>query len=161
MCNCQCNSVVEVAFYSDLGEDGKPIQDMAFANPGDACVDIRCKEDVTVPPESCKVIGTGLYVAIPDGYCMDVLPRSGISAKTDLIFKNTVGVIDQGFVAREICVMWYNLGLKPVKFLKGDRIAQARIEKVLPVKYTLVDSIETLKGMGNDRGGGLGSSGLK
>jgi dUTP pyrophosphatase len=90
---------------------------------------------------------------------MKVYPRSGMSAKTSLIFKNTVGLIDSDYRGHEIKVMWYNLGNESIEIKVGDRIAQAFIEKVLPVEYIEVSSIQKLKDMGHDRGGGLGSTG--
>ena len=92
---------------------------------------------------------------------MQIRPRSGISAKTSLIFKNTIGTIDADYRGREIFVVWYNLGTEPVSFKAFDRIAQAKIERVIPVEYYQVSTIEELKEMGYDRGGGCGSTGLK
>jgi dUTP pyrophosphatase len=160
-CNCECNNKVVVSFYSEKDEDDVSIQDMKFATANAACVDIRCKEDVTIYPGEYAVIGTGLYVSIPDGYELQIRPRSGISAKTHLIFKNTIGTIDSDYRGREIFVVWHNLGEERAFFKKKDRIAQAKIEKVTPIFYNEVDSIEELKEMGDDRGGGLGSTGLE
>ncbi len=159
-CKCENPLPVRVKFFSELNESGTPIQDLAFATKGSACVDIRCKSDITIAPNTSEMIATGLYVAIPEGYEMQIRPRSGISAKTSLIFKNTIGTIDSDY-RNEIFVLWYNLGTDDVTFKQQDRIAQAKIEKVLPVIYEEVESIDILKGMGNDRGGGLGSTGLK
>lgn len=163
MCNgnCDCKEPVNVLFYSEKDENGNSIQDLKFASKYAACVDIRCKESVTINPKETKLIPTGLYVSIPDGYEMQIRPRSGISAKTELIFKNTIGTIDSDYRGREIFVVWYNLGNSDEKFEKGDRIAQAKIEKVLPVMYKEVTSIDELKNDGFDRGGGCGSTGLK
>lgn len=158
-CECSCKDKLVVSFYSEKDEKGVNIQDMAYASAGAACVDIRCKEDVTIYPGEHALIGTGLYVSIPTGYEMQIRPRSGISAKTDLIFKNTIGTIDSDYRGREIFVLWYNLGEERAFFKKGERIAQAKIEQVIPVYYNLVDSIEELKEMGDDRGGGFGSTG--
>lgn len=155
------NDLVRVAFYSDKFENGTtPIQDMKKATPNSACVDIRCKHDVVVKPDQSEMVATGLYVSIPDGYEMQIRPRSGISAKTSLIFKNTIGTIDSDYRGREIFVVFYNLGQRAVEFKAGDRIAQAKIERVIPFEYVEVMSIEELKLMGDDRGGGFGSSGI-
>ena len=135
------------------------LQDMMFATRQSAAVDIRSSKDVIIKSHSHEVISTGLYVSIPEGYCMKVYPRSGMSAKTSLIFKNTVGLIDSDYRGHEIKVMWYNLGNESIEIKVGDRIAQAFIEKVLPVEYIEVSSIQKLKDMGHDRGGGLGSTG--
>ena len=152
---------VKVAFYSELNEDETPLQDMLFASKNSAGVDIRCNGEYEIYPESSELISTGLYVSIPDGYEMQIRPRSGISAKTSLIFKNTIGTIDSDYRGREIFVMWYNLGIDLFKFKHGDRVAQAIIKEILPVKYYMVDNIDILKTMGHDRGGGIGHTGLK
>lgn len=151
---------VKVYFYSK--KDGNvSIQDMKYATPGSAAVDIRCADDVSIKPYENKKISTGLYLSISEGYCMKVYPRSGLSAKTDLIFKNTTGIIDSDYRGREIFVMWYNLGNDKVEFKKGDRIAQCIVDRVIPIQYIEVESIEALKKLGDDRGGGFGSTGLK
>lgn len=152
---------VEIFYWSEKDYQGDDVQDMKFASENAAAIDLRCANDFDIKKGEYSVIGTGLYVSIPDGYCMKVFPRSGISAKTDLIFKNTVGIIDSDYRGREIFVMYYNLGNETVSFKRGDRVAQATIEKVLPIKYTAVADVNTLKEFGNDRGGGLGSTGLK
>lgn len=151
---------VKVFFYSEK-KDGKPLQDLQYATSGSAAVDIRCAEDYEIKPYVNKKIRTGLYISLPDNYCMKVFPRSGISAKTNLIFKNTVGIIDSDYRGREIFVMWYNLGDETVSFKNGDRIAQAIVEKIEPIEYIEVNNIDFLKQFGNDRGGGIGSTGLK
>ena len=150
---------VKVLFWSKKNEDGKDIQDMKFATQHSAAVDLKVVDDVTISSKSYKVISTGLYVSIPDGYYMKVFPRSGISAKTDLIFKNTVGIIDSDYRGREIFIMYYNLGNNDITFNKGERVAQAIIEKLIPVEYVPVSSIDDLKSDGFDRGGGLGHTG--
>jgi len=155
------NTAVVVDYYSELREDGKtPIQDMKYANPTDACVDIRCKEDVIIPPHEFVMVSTGLYMALPEGYEFQVRPRSGISAKTFLIFKNTIGTVDAGY-RNELFVVWYNLGNEEVKFEKYDRIAQGKVERIIPVVYNIISSVDELKAIGVNRGGGFGHTGLK
>lgn len=158
---CGCSQKVPVFFYSEKDSEGNSIQDMKFATKLAACVDIKCKEDFEVAPGETAFIATGLYVSLPDNYEMQIRPRSGISAKTTLIFKNTIGTIDADYRGREIFVLWYNLGTETVKYEKGSRIAQAKIEKVPQIDYIEVDSVEELKAMGYDRGGGCGSTGIK
>ncbi len=136
-----------------------PLQDLKFAKEGDACVDIRCCEDVIILAGQSIMIKTGLYTAIPVGWEIQIRPRSGISAKTPLIMKNTIGTIDAGYRG-EIRVIWHNLGDKVVTFEYGDRIAQMKVERVVPVKYIPVDTLEELEAIGVNRGGGFGSSGL-
>lgn len=159
-CICMEPEQVKVIFFTEKDENGADIQDLQFATSGSACADIRCKSDVTIFPNTTEMIATGLYVAIPDGYEMQIRPRSGISAKTSLIFKNTIGTIDSDY-RNEIFVLWYNLGVTAIKFKKFDRIAQIKIEKVTPTIYESVTTLEELKLIGHNRGGGFGSTGLQ
>lgn len=138
----------------------KLLQDLKFANLGDACVDIRCCENVVIPAGKHLMIKTGLYTAIPIGWEIQIRPRSGISAKTPLIMKNTIGTIDAGYRG-EIRILWHNLGVKEETFSYGDRIAQMKLERVEPVEYFSVNTLEELQAIGVDREGGFGSSGLK
>ncbi len=158
---CSCNEKVKVFFYSEKDGGNKSIQDMEYATPLAAGVDIKCKEDVTILPGETAFIATGLYVSLPDDYELQMRPRSGISAKSTLIFKNTIGTIDADYRGREIFVLWYNLGSEPVFYEAGSRIAQAVVKKVPKIDYIEVDSIDELKAMGYDRGGGCGSTGIK
>lgn len=151
---------IEVHFWS-AKKGGKSIQDLKYATEGSAAVDIRSAEDFSIKPYETKKIKTGLYVSIPKGYCMKVYPRSGISAKTSLIFKNTTGIIDSDYRALEIFVLWYNLGDDKINFEAGDRVAQCIVEEVVPVTYIEVNTIEELQAQGISRGGGMGSTGLK
>jgi len=73
------------------------IQLPEYANPGDAGIDIYAAEDVTINPGETKIIPTGLKVAIPTGYEIQVRPRSGLSAKTPLRVPNSPGTIDAGY----------------------------------------------------------------
>jgi dUTP pyrophosphatase len=158
--NCNCKDVVDVSFFSELREDGvTPIQDMKYAKEGDACVDIRCKQDVIIRPDSYEMIATGLFMALPLGYEFQLRPRSGLSAKTNLIFKNTIGTIDAGY-RNEIFVIWYNLGSTEVKFAKYDRICQGKVERVLPVVFNSIESLNDLQSLVINRGGGFGHTGL-
>ena len=138
---------VKIAFYSvklnDNDPDSPPLQDLQKASPNSACVDIRCDHDYIIYTNEYQMMATGLYVSIPDGYEIQVRPRSGISAKTHAIFKNTIGTIDSDYRGREIFVIWHNLGQMPIKFERGDRIAQLKVERVIPFEYYEVDSIAT------------------
>lgn len=68
-----------------------------YANAGDAGMDIRANEDVILLPGETKVIPTGLKFHIPDGYEVQIRPRSGLSLKTPLRIANTPGTIDSGY----------------------------------------------------------------
>jgi dUTP pyrophosphatase len=159
--DCKCkDNVVNVSFFVETDGKGNKVQDLKYANYNDACFDIRTKKDIVIYPNESALIPTGLYVALPDGYELQIRPRSGLSAKTSLIFKNTIGTIDAGY-RNEIFVIWYNLGVDPYTFHKGDRVAQGKVEKVPTVCFNEIDSLDELKKIGFDRGGGLGHTGLQ
>ena len=143
-----------------------------YARPGDAGMDIRAIEDVTINPGETKVVKTGIAVAVPIGYELQVRPRSGLSAKTPLRIANTPGTIDSGYRG-EIGVALHNSSsaikdvdqeLNPKSVLwgesvtvnKGDRIAQLVLKKVPTCAFYEVDDIKTVPG---DRKGGWGSTG--
>ena len=151
-----------------------------YARPGDAGMDLYAKEDYTIGPGETIVIPTGLKMAIPEGFCILIHPRSGISAKTGLRFANSIGLIDSQYKG-DISVIIENkepkiedidydfdengnitiksiLHGKTYTISKGDRFAQIRLAKVPQIIFKEVDSVE---GIGGNRGGGLGSTGIK
>ncbi|MCR4689674.1 MAG: dUTP diphosphatase [Saccharofermentans sp.] len=143
-----------------------------YAHDGDAGMDLYAAEDVIVKPGTSVLVPTGLKMAIPYGYEVQIRPRSGISLKTPLRVPNSPGTIDCGY-RDEVNVIIYNASIKDsdeiytlndkgvkhgtYKISKGDRIAQMVIAKV---EYCSFDEVETLDGIGEDRGGGFGSSGV-
>ena len=147
-----------------------------YANPGDAGMDVYAAEDITVKPGETVVVPTGLKLAIPEGYEIQVRPRSGLSLKTPLRIPNSPGTIDSGYrdelgiivnnSSETDCVqdtgIQFTLDEKGNKkgtyvIRKGDRIAQIVLQVVPRMKLTTVDSV---KGIGTDRGGGFGSTGV-
>lgn len=107
-----------------------------------------------------KIIQTGLYMNIPEDYEIQVRPRSGISFKTDLIFKNTIGTIDSGY-KDEINVVFTNLSdCKTYEFKKYDRIAQLKLSPLVAVNYIRTDNLKEIQESGYNRGGGYGHTGL-
>lgn len=148
-----------------------------YANAGDAGMDVYAVEDDVILPGETKIIPTGIKVAIPLGYELQVRPRSGLSAKTKLRVANSPGTIDANY-REEIKIIVENIepkvldvdlftgpdgNLTLVKeygrdfvIEKGQRIAQL----VLSEKpYCLFYEVEDVKEIGQDRCGGLGSSG--
>lgn len=148
----------------------------AYARPGDAGMDVCAAEETVVAPGETVIIPTGLKLAIPDGYEIQVRPRSGISYKTPLRVSNTPGTIDSGY-RDELGIIMTNtsescgkneeelLGIQSqgnkkgtYKINKGDRIAQIVLQAVPRMKLTTVASV---KEIGTDRGGGFGSTGVR
>ena len=128
-----------------------------FAHAGDAGMDLRSIETVTLQPMERRLVATGLAVAIPDGYAGLVLPRSGLALKKGLTVANTPGLIDAHYRG-ELKVIAINVDPKnPVTIEAGDRIAQLVIQRVPEVQVVEVDELDD-----TDRGeGGFGSSGIR
>lgn len=128
-----------------------------YAKPGDAGMDICSVEDTVILPKETKVIKTGLKVAIPEGYEIQVRPRSGMSLKTGIRVANSPGTIDSGF-RDEIGIILHNTSDKPFVIHKGDRIAQIVLQEVPNISWEIVNEVACI---GENRGGGFGHTGIK
>lgn len=127
-----------------------------YAHDSDAGADIYAIEDVTLKPHTTVVVKTGIKVAIPLGYMINIVPRSGLSAKTSLRIANTPGTIDANYRG-EIGVIMENTGNLSVTINKGDRIAQMLIMPIPMIKWIESDELDE-----TDRGeGGFGSTDTK
>jgi dUTP pyrophosphatase len=124
-------------------------------HPGDAGLDLRAAEGVTVKPGERALVPTGVAVAIPDGHAGLVLPRSGLAARRGLTLANAPGLIDAGYRGEVICAV---VNLDPheaVEIAAGDRIAQLVVVALPTVTPGLVDELPpTARGEG-----GFGSTG--
>lgn len=107
-------------------------------------------------PMSRAIIPTGIYSAIPEGYEVQVRPRSGISIKKGLTIVNTPGTIDASY-RNEWGIPVINLGFEPVWIEDGERIAQAILNKFEKIEWES-HSLEEIVNMGINRGGGFGHS---
>lgn len=127
----------------------------AYAHPGDAGADLVTTEDIVLAPFERKLVGTGIAIALPNGYAAFVHPRSGLAAKHGLTIVNAPGTVDAGYRG-EIKVALYNSDPQQAISLKaGDRIAQLVIQKVAVATFYQAEVLP-----GSDRGeGGFGSSG--
>lgn len=161
----------EVKVQVEICRDGVSLP--VYARPGDAGMDIASAEDLLIEPGQTVVIPTGLKLAIPEGYEIQVRPRSGMSLKTPLRVSNTPGTIDSGYrdelgvlITNTSCVSEENNGIYTIdskgnkkgtyRIRKGDRVAQMVLQEVPVIAFELVTSVAEI---GNDRGGGLGSTG--
>lgn len=128
----------------------------AYAYEGDAGLDLRASESVDLAPYERKLVGTGLAIALPDGYAGFVQPRSGLAIKQGLSLVNTPGLIDAHYRG-ELKVILINLDAHDtIHIERGDRIAQLVIQQVPVVQLHEVDELDE-----TDRGaGGFGSSGV-
>lgn len=127
----------------------------SYAYEGDAGLDLRSNEDVVLAPLERRLVGTGLAVAIPEGYAGFVQPRSGMALKRGLSMANTPGLIDSHYRG-ELKVCAVNLDPEtPISIERGERIAQLVIQRVPTVTLVEVEDLDE-----TDRGtGGFGSSG--
>jgi dUTP pyrophosphatase len=101
------------------------------------------------------MVPTGLFFEIPEGYEVQVRPRSGLAAKNGVTVLNTPGTIDSDYRG-EIKVILINLGDADFTINSGDRIAQMIIAPVTQAKFTITESLsETERGTG-----GFGSTGV-
>lgn len=128
----------------------------AYAHPGDAGMDLRSVEELTIPAGARALVHTGLVMMLPPGYEAQVRPRSGLALKHGVTVLNTPGTIDAGYRG-EVGVILVNFGDREFAVAKGDRIAQMVIAPVTqPEKIMEVAEIDA-----TDRGaGGFGSTGV-
>ena len=132
-----------------------------YETPGAAGADLRAnlpasdrKTGITLDPGARALIPTGLAVAIPTGFKMQIRPRSGLALKHGLSLPNTPGTIDSDYRG-PLGIILINLGDTPVTIGHGDRIAQAVIAPVAQARFALVDALDS-----TERGtGGFGSTG--
>ncbi len=126
-----------------------------YALPGDAGADLSLAEDVELAPFERALVGTGVAVAIPEGYAGFVHPRSGLAHRLGLSLVNAPGTIDAGYRG-EIKVNLINLDpTTPLALRRGDRIAQLVVQPVVRARFLPVDELP-----GSERGdGGHGSTG--
>jgi len=126
-----------------------------YSHPGDAGADLRAAEAVELGPGQRATVGTGVAIALPDGYAAFVVPRSGLAAKHGITIANSPGTVDAGYRG-EIRVTLLNTDTETAYSVSvGDRIAQLILAPVSRARFVRVDRLP-----GSDRGeGGFGSTG--
>jgi dUTP pyrophosphatase len=127
----------------------------AYAHPGDAGADLYAAEEVTLPPGGRAVVGTGVAIAVPDGFAAFVHPRSGLAARHGITLVNTPGTIDAGYRGEVKVVLLNTDPTQPFKVSRGDRIAQLVVQPVARARFLDVGELPP-----TPRGdGGFGSTG--
>src|SRR6187402_1302812 len=127
-----------------------------YATKGASGMDIRASLDIplTLQPLERNLIPTGLFVEIPQGYEIQIRPRSGLAIKQGITCLNTPGTIDSDYRG-EIKIILINLSSEPQLVHHGDRIAQMIISRVETASIVLVHELtDTARG-----GGGFGHTG--
>lgn len=124
------------------------------AHPGDGGADLFSVDEIVIPPGERREVGTGIALAIPQGYAGFVQPRSGLAFKHGIMVVNSPGLIDAGYRG-EVRVSLYNSARVPFCVKKGERVAQLVIQRIEEPSFVSVTELpETSRGAG-----GFGSSG--
>ncbi|MFC4139353.1 MULTISPECIES: dUTP diphosphatase [unclassified Microbacterium] len=130
-------------------------QTPGYAHPGDAGADLVASEAVRLEPGERALIGTGVRIALPEGYAAFVVPRSGLAAKHGITVVNSPGTVDAGYRG-EIKVSLLNTDSRSAYDVAvGDRIAQLIVMPVTRANFIPMDELpESVRG-----DGGFGSTG--
>ncbi len=125
--------------------------------PGDAGADLRSTESVLLAPGERRLVGTGVSIALPEGFAAFVMPRSGLAAKHGVTVVNAPGTVDAGYRG-EIKVALLNTDRSSAfQVESGDRIAQLVVMPVVRAEFVAVDELpESSRGAG-----GFGSTGVR
>jgi dUTP pyrophosphatase len=127
----------------------------AYAHPGDAGADLRAAADVVLPPGGRATVGTGVAVAVPDGYAAFIHPRSGLASRHGITVVNAPGTVDAGYRGEVRVVLLNTDPTEPFAVRRGDRIAQLVVQPVTRVRFLdVVELPPTPRGEG-----GFGSTG--
>ncbi len=125
-----------------------------YKTPGAAGFDLCACEQVIIHPGRYSRVRLGIAFEIPAGFEIQIRPRSGLSFKTGLIAKNTIGTIDSDYRG-EVAYCLLNTDDSPVEIEIGDRVCQGVLQRVPQAQFMLVDELSE-----TDRGvGGFGSTG--
>ena len=130
----------------------------SYATPLSAGMDLRAsmEQSITLAPLERALVPTGLFVELPEGYEMQIRPRSGLAAKHGITVLNSPGTIDADYRG-EIKVILVNLSNNPFEIVPGERIAQAVVAQHAHIEWEQVEQLgETERGAG-----GFGSTGAK
>lgn len=138
----------------------KKAQIPQYQTPKSSGFDFHAIQDVRISPGETKLIHTGLAFSIPDGYELQIRPRSGMSFRTKLRIANTPGTIDSDYIG-EIKIIAENIANSDpfsdstILIKQGDRVAQGVLAPIVQAEFETVDEMQsTTRGAG-----GLGSTG--
>ena len=143
---------IEIALKRLPHGEGLPLP--SYASAGAAGLDVVAAETLTLAPGARHAVATGFAIAIPEGFEVQVRPRSGLALKHGITCLNTPGTIDSDYRG-EVKVILANLGSGPFEIVRGERIAQLVPAPVQKARFAEVADLDS-----TDRGsGGFGSTG--
>jgi dUTP pyrophosphatase len=126
-----------------------------YAHPGDAGADLFSAEAIELAPSSRATVGTGVSIALPDGYVAFVVPRSGLAAKHGITIVNSPGTVDAGYRGEILVTLLNTDTALAYSIAVGDRIAQLIVQPVTRARFVQVERLP-----GSHRGdSGFGSTG--
>lgn len=128
------------------------------ATPGAAGLDLRANIDVpvTIQPGELKLISSGLHIQLPEGYELQVRPRSGLALKYGITLTNAPGTVDSDYRG-DVGAILHNLGDEPFTIYPGERMCQVVAKEFVRIEWEPTDHLnETLRGAG-----GYNSTGVK
>jgi len=139
-----------------INQSGNPLP--AYSTPGSSGMDIRAflTEPVTLRPLERSLIPTGIFIEIPEGYEVQVRPRSGLAVKQGITCLNTPGTIDADYRG-EVKVILINLSNQEQTIHSGDRIAQLVVQQVEQASWQPVEMLSVTE----RNEGGFGHTGKK
>ena len=139
-----------------VNNSGNPLPDYSTSNSAGMDLRANLEQSVTLKSLERKLIPTGLYMELPEGYEAQIRPRSGLALKKGISVLNTPGTIDADYRG-EIGIILVNLSGEEFIVEHGERICQMVINKVESVQWNLVGSLDE-----SERGdGGFGHTGTK
>src|SRR3989344_7366516 len=120
----------------------------SYAHEGDAGMDLFSAHDYVLAPGDRTLVETGISVEVPEGYELQIRPRSGLALKHGLSIVNSPGTVDSSYRG-EVGVICINLGNEPIKIEKGKKVAQMVFKKIETVKFEEVPQLDdTSRGEG-------------
>ena len=140
---------MKIRFMKIMLDEGAYMPEKAHSS--DAGYDLRAVGDRIIPAGASALIDTGVHFQIPEGYCGELISKSGLNCKHDI---TSTGLIDAGYTG-SVKVKLYNHGQKPYQVYDGDKISQIIFYKIESPDLEIVEAFEQ-----TDRGdNGFGSSG--
>jgi len=143
--------------FKKISEEYSDIPLPAYSTNGSAGMDVRAAitENLIIQPGTIHLIPTNLQVEIPEGFEIQIRPRSGLAANNGIGILNSPGTIDSDYRG-EIKIIMINLGSEPFTINRGDRIAQMVLSKFYKAKVQLVENLS--ESQRNE--GGFGHTGV-